>query len=96
MSAMSSQITGVSIVCSTVFQAQIKGNINVPRQLPLWGESTGDRWIPLTKGQLLGNLSIWWRYHDFVKYYKLKMNIKQTNNGVFQIRETQILESRMI
>ena len=22
-----------------------------PRHWPLWGESTGDQWIPLTKGQ---------------------------------------------
>ena len=26
---------------------------------PLWGESTGNRWIPLTKGQ-------WWRQHFYV------------------------------
>ena len=53
MSAMASQITGVSIVCPAqpFVQAHIKGNINVPGHLPLWGESTGDRWIPLTKGQ---------------------------------------------
>ena len=53
--AMASQITDVSIVCLTVYavQAQIKENIKakVPRHWHLWGESTGDRWIPLTKGQ---------------------------------------------
>ena len=33
-------------------QAQIKKkNINAPRHWPLWGEFTGDRWIPRTKGQ---------------------------------------------
>ena len=32
-------------------QVQIKENIKAPRYWPLWGESTGDRWIPLTKGQ---------------------------------------------
>ena len=32
-------------------QAQIKENIKAPRHWPLWGEFTGDRWIPLTKGQ---------------------------------------------
>ena len=46
MSAMASQITGVSIV-----QAQIKEDIKAPRDWPLWGESTGDQWIPRTKGQ---------------------------------------------
>ena len=30
-------------------QAQVKENIKAPRHLPLLGESTGDRWIPLTK-----------------------------------------------
>ena len=32
-------------------QAQIKENIKGHITGPLWGESTGDRWIPLTKGQ---------------------------------------------
>ena len=33
---------------------QIKGNIEGPRHWPLWGEFTGDRWIPRTKGQWRG------------------------------------------
>ena len=33
---------------------QIKENIKAPHHWPLWGESTGHRWIPLTKGQLRG------------------------------------------
>ena len=32
-------------------QAQIKENIKAPRHWPLWGEFTGDRWIPRTNGQ---------------------------------------------
>ena len=32
-------------------QVQIKENINALRRWPLWGEFTGGRWIPLTKGQ---------------------------------------------
>ena len=51
MSAMASQITGVVIVYPTFVQAQIEENIKAPRHWPLWGESTGDRWIPRTKGQ---------------------------------------------
>ena len=31
-------------------QAQIKLNIKAQRHWPLWGELTGDRWIPRTKG----------------------------------------------
>ena len=50
MRATASQITGVSVAQPFV-QAQFKENTNAPRHWPLWGESTGDRWIPLTKGQ---------------------------------------------
>ena len=32
-------------------QAQIKENIKAPRHWPLWGTSTGDRWIPRRKSQ---------------------------------------------
>ena len=32
-------------------EAQIKENIKAPRHWPLWGEFTGDWWIPRTKGQ---------------------------------------------
>ena len=35
-------------------QAQIKENLKAPRHWPLWGEFTGDRWIPRTKGQWRG------------------------------------------
>ena len=35
-------------------QVQIKESIKTPRHWPLLGESTGDRWIPLTQGQLRG------------------------------------------
>ena len=41
----------------TFVQAQIKENIKAPRHWPLWRESTGNRWIPLTKGQLRGKCS---------------------------------------
>ena len=43
MSAMASEIAGVSIVCLL--------NIKGARHWPLLGESTGNRWIPLTKVQ---------------------------------------------
>ena len=35
-------------------QAQIKENIKAPRHWLLWGEFTGDRWIPRTKRQQRG------------------------------------------
>ena len=34
-------------------QAQIKENIIAPRHWPLWGEFSGDRWIPRTKGPVM-------------------------------------------
>ena len=49
---MASQITDVSIVYYTPFvQGHIKENIKALPHRPLWEEFTGDRWIPLTKGQ---------------------------------------------
>ena len=53
MSTIASQIAGGSIVCSTICSgADQRKNIEPPRHWPLWWESTGDRWIPHTKGQL--------------------------------------------
>ena len=52
MTAMASQITGSRLFAQPCVQAQIKENIKAPRHWPLWGESTGDRWLPVTKGQL--------------------------------------------
>ena len=51
INAMASQIIGFSIVCSAVCSGADKKKIKAPRHWPLLGESTGDRWIPLTKGQ---------------------------------------------
>ena len=51
MSPMASPITSLTIIYSTVIQAQIKEKIKRPRHWHLGGEFTGDRWIPRTKGQ---------------------------------------------
>ena len=53
MRAQASQITRLTIVYSTVYSRtdQIKENTKAPRHWTLWGEFTGDRWIPLIKGQ---------------------------------------------
>ena len=42
--------------CSLIllFQAQMKENMKAPYHWPLWGEFTGSRWIPRTKGRLRG------------------------------------------
>ena len=54
--SMASQLTSLTFVCLTVYQAQIKENIKVPRHWPLCGQFTGNRWIPRTKGQQRGKM----------------------------------------
>ena len=38
-------------------------NIKAPRYWPLWGEFTGDRWIPPQRASKAENVSIWWRHN---------------------------------
>ena len=63
MGAMASQITSLTIVYSTVIQAQIKENIKAPRHWLCAGNS------PVTgefSAQMASNaekVSIWWRHH---------------------------------
>ena len=47
MSDLACQITGNLTVCTVAFLANNKDNAKAP----LWEESTGHQWIPLTKGQ---------------------------------------------
>ena len=54
MSAMASEIAGVSIVCSSVWSGSDQRKHQSSAPLALWGESIADRWIPLTKGELRG------------------------------------------
>ena len=51
MGTMASQITSLTRVCSNVYSGADQRNIKAPRHWPLWGENTGDRWIPRTNGQ---------------------------------------------
>ena len=50
MSMMVSQIT-IILFTQPFVQAPIKENIKAPHHWPLWGELSGDWWIPRTKGQ---------------------------------------------
>ena len=52
MGAMASQITSLTIVCSTIYSGADQRNIKAPRHWPFCGDFTGDRWIPRTKDQL--------------------------------------------
>ena len=65
MKAMASQITGVysQLFAQPFVQAQLKENFKAPSHWPLWGESTGDRWIPSQRASSAENVSIWWRHH---------------------------------
>ena len=56
----------VSAIASRLFAqpfVKIKGNIKAPCHWPLWGESNGDWWFPLTKVSNAENVSIWWRHN---------------------------------
>ena len=44
-------------------QVPIKENIKALHHWPLLGKFTGHQRIPLTRGQVAENLSIWWRHH---------------------------------
>ena len=61
MSAMASQIVGVSIVYPIVCSGAYQRKHQTLRHWPLWVEFTGDRCIPLTKGQWRG-LCKWFRW----------------------------------
>ena len=64
MGAMAFQITGVSIVCSTVCsgadqkETRRQDKIKTPRHWPFWGESTGG--FPSQRSSNVENVSIWW------------------------------------
>ena len=64
MIAMASQITGVSIVYLTIFQAQIKENIKA-RVTGLCEENspvTGE--FPAQRTSNAEHVPIWWRHYD--------------------------------
>ena len=81
MSSMASQITSLRLFTQPFVQMQIKENINALHHWPLWGEFTGDWWIPCTNGQYQENF-ISWRHHgdasleDFIssRFKSLKKN----------------------
>ena len=54
MSPMASQITSLTVVYSTVYSGTDQRKHQTPRYWPFVREFTGNRWIPLTKGQLRG------------------------------------------
>ena len=65
MSTMASQITSLTIVYTTVIQAQIKEN-KAPRHWPLCGEFTGDREFPTRRASNKENVS----FDDVIMSYE--------------------------
>ena len=68
--AMASQTPASWLFTEPFIQAQVKENIRAPRHWPLWGEFTGDRWIPRTNGQKRGKclhlMTSWGAYGSHV------------------------------
>ena len=63
MRAMTLQSPAPRLIAQPFVQAQITEATKAPHHWPLWGESTGDWWIPLTKASNAENVSIWWRHN---------------------------------
>ena len=63
MSSLPSQITGISIVYSTICSGAVKENIKALRHWPLGGEFLAQKVSNAEK------VSIWWRHHDTEKVY---------------------------
>ena len=76
MSAVASQINSLTIVYSTVIQAQIKENTKAPRHWSLCGEFTGDSQLtgelPALRANSTENVSIWWRRHATLHRNEIK------------------------
>ena len=65
MGAMASQTIGVSIVYSTVCSDVDQRNIKALRYWPLWGEFTGNRWIPRTRKMFPFDDAIVFQYRKY-------------------------------
>ena len=63
MGTVAPQMTSLTIVYSTVIQAQMIENIKALRHWPLCGEFTGTGEFPAQRASNAENVSIWWRHH---------------------------------
>ena len=64
MDAITSQITGVSIVCSNVCSGTDQRKHQISASLACVGESTGDWWIHHYKGPVTRKMSVYWSTID--------------------------------
>ena len=92
------QITSLSIVDSTIIQAQIKENIKAPGHWPLCGEFTDDRHTgPVTQkvfpfdDVIMGNRNDVWQQaiHEPMLYLSTSFTGRQYSN-IFMVREILI------
>ena len=79
MGAMVSQIARRTIVYSTVYSGADQRNTKAPRHWPLWGEFTGDRWIPAQRASNAEIFSIWWRHHGLANISRWIVPRRHTN-----------------
>ena len=77
MSAMASQITGVSIVYSSVSSGADQRNVKAPRHWSMWWEFTAQR------ASNAENVSIWWRHHC-PNHYLIQCWLSVTHGTSFQ------------
>ena len=87
MRAMASQITSLTIDHLSDYSGADQRKYQSPASLALWGEFTGDRWIPRTNGQLRGKC-----FHLMTSWYvpksrfRIKYRINFTpQNGWFRV-----------
>ena len=88
MSAMASQITGMSIVCSIVCSGADQRKRQSTVSLAFVRESSGDRWFPSQRASNAENVSIRWRPHD-IEHHDMKITRKEANSDFVQIINLQ-------
>ena len=71
MSMIASQIASLTIVYSTAYSGADQREHQSSRYWPLCGEFTGTGEFPAQRASNAENVSIWWRHHDTVNFYRL-------------------------
>ena len=82
---MVSQITGIPTICWTVYSGAHQRNIEALRHWPLWVESTGDWWFPLTNGPVTRKM---FPYDDVIMFIITMEGIRLTNMSRFPTNQT--------
>ena len=79
MSAMASQVTGLTIVYSTVYSGADHRNFKAPCHWPVCVEFTGE--FPAQMASNAENISIWWRHHVEVSCVDFLWHVQDSNPG---------------